>query len=132
MQIAVIYKSCVACVVCTWYVRTTRFWLSEGLSLYCFFISLSRRNLLLIEFDAQVALSAKRMRRRGEMSVSVSNFLVSILKRSHKIIPSPVLMCSSLAVRSLLKSSGIKHGDRVCREWPHSVAKPEGILQRFQ
>ena len=65
----------------------------------------SRRSLF--GFDAQV--SAKRMRPRGEVIVSVSIFLVSMLERNKKRNPSSVLICSGYTAEKL----GNKHGDHV-------------------
>ena len=51
-------------------------------------MSPSRRSLF--EFDAQV--SAEHMRRRGEVIVSVSTFVVCMLERYHRRNPSLALI----------------------------------------
>ena len=68
----------------------------------------------LFGFDAHV--SAKRMRRGGEVTVSVSIFLVYmlllIIMRDCKRKPSSALIGSGETAKKL----GNKHGDRVCIE----------------
>ena len=64
---------------------------------------LSRRGLF--GLDAQV--SAKRMPRRGEVTVSVTIFLVCMLKRDHKRNPCLVLIGSGKTAKKL----GNKHDD---------------------
>ena len=71
-----------------------------------FFVSPSHRSLF--GFDARV--SAKRMRRRGEVTVSVSIFLVCMLERDPKGNPSSVLMGTSETAEKL----GNKSVNRVC------------------
>ena len=53
------------------------------------------------------------MRRRGEVAVSVSIFLVHMLERDHKINPSSVLI--NVTVRSA-QNLGNKRRDRLCME----------------
>ena len=95
--------------------------------------------MLILVINRVLQRSARRMRRLGEATVvSVSIFFVCTRWRSSSVLID-TLSCLhaldifridrySVAVRSAQKL-GNTHGDRVCIERPHSLAKPEGILQ---